>query len=287
MIDGNFAYALTAGMIVTVNPCGFAMLPAYLSSFLGLSRGSQAAEARETGGGAVVRALVVSAAVTLGFMAVFLVLGTLSRAGADAVFSISQWLTIVIGIGLVALGVAMVFGYKPPIFTPKIEKGGQGRSFRSMFIFGVSYAVASLGCSIPVFLIVVFTGGRQHGLVSGFLSFLTYGIGFGLVLTGLTMSLALAQGGFLKLLRKALRFIDRASAVFLILAGLYLAWYGLTEVREKAAKDGVTGRATDFASRLQGFVQDHQGIIVGLALAVIGVAIASVLMRRRASASST
>jgi cytochrome c-type biogenesis protein len=283
MIDGNFAYALTAGMIVTVNPCGFAMLPAYLSSFLGMSRDTE----RSTGSTAVVRALVVSAAVTLGFMAVFLVLGTLSRAGADAVFSISQWLTIVIGIGLVVLGVAMVFGYKPPIFTPKLDKGGQGRSFRSMFVFGVSYAVASLGCSIPVFLIVVFTGGRQHGLLSGALSFLTYGLGFGLVLTGLTMSLALAQGGFLRVLRKALRFVDRASAVFLILAGLYLAWYGLTEVRSKAAKDGVTSRATDYASRLQSLVQDHQGVIVGLALAIIGGAIVNVLVRRRRTPSAS
>jgi cytochrome c-type biogenesis protein len=287
MIDGDFAYALTAGMIVTVNPCGFAMLPAYLSSFLGLSRGSQKADSREKGGGDVVRALVVSAAVTLGFMAVFLVLGTLARAGANAVFSISQWLTIVIGIGLVALGVAMVFGYRPPIFTPKIEKGGQGRSFRSMFVFGVSYALASLGCSIPAFLIAVFVGGRQHGLVSGFLSFLTYGIGFGLVLTGLTLSLALAQGGFLKVLRKTLRFIDRASAILLILAGLYLAWYGLSEVRSTAAKDGVTGRATDYASKLQSFVENHQGVIVVLVILLVGAAVGRVVVRRRATASST
>ena len=36
MIDGAFAYAFTAGMVASVNPCGFAMLPAYLSYFLGI-----------------------------------------------------------------------------------------------------------------------------------------------------------------------------------------------------------------------------------------------------------
>ena len=36
MIDAPFALAFTAGMVATVNPCGFAMLPAYLSYFLGL-----------------------------------------------------------------------------------------------------------------------------------------------------------------------------------------------------------------------------------------------------------
>ena len=35
VIDGLFAYAFTTGMLATVNPCGFAMLPAYLSYFLG------------------------------------------------------------------------------------------------------------------------------------------------------------------------------------------------------------------------------------------------------------
>ena len=35
MIDAPFALALTAGMVATVNPCGFAMLPAYLAYFVG------------------------------------------------------------------------------------------------------------------------------------------------------------------------------------------------------------------------------------------------------------
>jgi len=32
----NIALAFTTGMLATVNPCGFAMLPAYLSYFLGV-----------------------------------------------------------------------------------------------------------------------------------------------------------------------------------------------------------------------------------------------------------
>ena len=43
MIRGHLALAFSAGMIATVNPCGFAMLPAYLSYFLGLEAGSQSA----------------------------------------------------------------------------------------------------------------------------------------------------------------------------------------------------------------------------------------------------
>jgi cytochrome c-type biogenesis protein len=284
MISGRFLYALTVGMVVTVNPCGFAMLPAYLSSFLGIS--GRNAEREAGTAGAASRALIVSAAVTAGFLSVFLVLGSLARAGASAVYSTSKWLTMFIGLALVVLGAAMVFGYKPPILTPKLEKGGRSKTIGSMYIFGVSYAVASLGCSIAPFLGVVFTGGQTLGLVSGAALFLAYGLGFGLVLTTLTVSLALAQGGFLKALRRTMQFIDRASAVLLILAGLYIAWYGLTEIRGSGAKDGVTGRGTQWSAQAVTFVQDHRSWLIGLAAVVIGGALMASAIRRRRTPSA-
>lgn len=64
MLTGSFALAFTAGMVATVNPCGFALLPAYLSAFVGLDDGTSRASA-------VGRALKVSAALTAGFVAVF------------------------------------------------------------------------------------------------------------------------------------------------------------------------------------------------------------------------
>jgi cytochrome c-type biogenesis protein len=285
MISGRFLYALTVGMVVTVNPCGFAMLPAYLSSFLGIS--GRNAEREAGTADATGRALVVSGSVTAGFLSVFLILGTLARAGATFVYSASKWFTMLIGLGLVVLGIAMVFGYKPPILTPKLEKGGRSRTIGSMFLFGVSYAVASLGCSIAPFLGVVFTGRRTLGVVSGAALFLAYGLGFGLVLTTLTVSLALAQGGFLKALRRTMQFVDRASAVLLILAGLYVAWYGLSEIRGTAAKDGVTGRGTQWAARVLTFIQDNRSWIIGLAAVVIGGAIANIVLRRRRTPSAS
>ena len=72
MIDGAFALAFLSGVVAAVNPCGFAMLPAYLSYFLGLENQAPADEPARAG---VARALVVSASVSAGFLAVFTVLG--------------------------------------------------------------------------------------------------------------------------------------------------------------------------------------------------------------------
>ena len=58
LMIGPLAYAFGVGMVATFNPCGFAMLPAYLSYFLGLE---DASTRRSTPGSAVVRALTVGA----------------------------------------------------------------------------------------------------------------------------------------------------------------------------------------------------------------------------------
>lgn len=276
MIDGNFALALTTGMLVTLNPCGFAMLPAYLGSFLG----RQTAEDAKRGTVAdIARALRVSVAVTLGFMVVFLVLGIAVNLGARWLYSVSQWLTVFIGLALLGIGIAMLFGYRLPVLTPKLNRGGKDGSFQSMFVFGVSYAVASLGCSLALFIGYSLSTAKTHGLASAFVSFLMYSLGFGLVLTVLTVSLALAQGWFLRGLRKVMQYIDRASAVLMILAGLYLAWYGYTEIRGTAST--ITLKATTWTGQAQTWIQD-QGLKFALVLGVVVLAaMVAVVLRRR------
>ena len=271
MSSGNYALAMTTGMIVTLNPCGFAMLPAYLGSFLG--RKTSEDEQRSTVAG-IARALQVSAALSLGFMAVFLVIGTLSKLGAKWITSASGWLTLVIGVVLAVVGIAMMFGRRLPIFTPKLEKGGRDGSFRSMFVFGVSYAVASLGCSLGPFLAYTLGSAKRAGVLSASIGFVFYGLGFALIITTLTMSLALAQGWFLKGLRRAMQYIDRLSALFMVLAGLYHSWYGVAEIRGTRG----TTVVTTWSGQIQSWVQDQGAYrlagILGVAVIAAMVAVA-------------
>jgi cytochrome c-type biogenesis protein len=277
MIDGNFALALTSGMVVTLNPCGFAMLPAYLGSFLG--RRTTEDEQRSVVAG-VARALKVSAAISLGFMGVFLILGVAVRLGAKAIYSVSQWLTIGIGLLLIAAGIAMLSGKRLPILTPKLERGGEDGSFRSMFVFGVSYAVASLGCSLGIFVAYSLSTAKSNGVASAVVSFVMYGLGFALIISALTVSLALAQGWFLRGLRRAMQYIDQLAAVFMLLAGVYLTWYGYNEVRDKSS--AVVGRATGWSGQLQNWIQNAgtTRLALGLGTLVI-VALGAVVIRNR------
>ena len=92
-LDGNVAFAFGAGMLATINPCGFVMLPTYLLYFLGMEGATPSGQRAS-----LRRALFVSAAVTAGFFLVFLTIGLVTRWGFTWIRdSASAWLSIIVG----------------------------------------------------------------------------------------------------------------------------------------------------------------------------------------------
>ena len=134
----NLSLSFITGMLAAVNPCGFILLPTYLLYFLGLSSTDAGKQRAPIG-----RALLVSGAVSTGFLSVFLVVGGVTRFFTDWISANAKYATAVIGVALIALGIAMLFGYRLPINTPKIDAGGRDRTVKSMFVYGVAYAVRS------------------------------------------------------------------------------------------------------------------------------------------------
>ena len=224
--DRAWGYYLTLGMVATVNPCGFAMLPAYLSYFLGL-------EDRETEEprASVAQAIRVALAVAAGFLAVFAVVGALVELTSLPVYENVPWISIVIGVALFALGTAMLFGFEPSVRLPRLDRGGRERTVGSMFVFGVSYAIASIGCTLPLFLTVVAGTISGDSLVGGLGVFAVYALGMTLVLLALTVAVALARTSIVRFLRRAQPYIGRVSGGLVALAGAYVAYYGWLEVR--------------------------------------------------------
>jgi cytochrome c biogenesis protein CcdA len=285
VIDGLFAYAFTTGMLATVNPCGFAMLPAYLSYFLGIEGGGAGRPTPSTS--AVRRAIAVSLAVSIGFMTVFTVIGAIVHAGGDVLIDWAKYITIPIGLALAALGVAMLLGYHLPFTTPRLDKGGRDRTLASMYVFGVSYAIASIGCTLPLFISAALTSFASKGTVSGVLLVLAYGAGMALVLTALTVTLALARGGLLRGLRRVMPYVDRVAGVFLVLAGLYLVYYWIFNLRFDATGSttggGVASTVEGWSYDVQAWLQDRGGWILGMLLAVAVAVTAVVTLARRRS----
>lgn len=276
MIDAPLALAFTAGMVATVNPCGFAMLPAYLSFFLGLDH----PEAQRSG---VASALRVGLTVSFGFLVVFALAGLAFSAGARAFLDYVPWVSLVIGAGLVALGIVLLTGRHVAIRLPTPRRAVRGRDTRALVVFGVSYAIASLSCTLPVFLTVVSSTVTRESLAAGIASFVAYAAGMGLVVLTLTLAVGMARDSFVNLLRSAGRFVDKAAAALLVVAGTYLVYYWTYNLATGGLGTSgsgplrfVEGISADLSTWL-----DRHALALGIALAgVVAGAVAYLLTLR-------
>jgi cytochrome c biogenesis protein CcdA len=280
VIDAPLAIAFGAGMLATVNPCGFAMLPAYLGYFLGHEGNDRDVRA------SIGRSLGVGLSVSGGFLAVFSVVGLAIYHLSASVDRWTPWATIVIGGGLVLLGVAMLRGFEPVVSLPKLNRGGRERTGPSMFVFGVSYAVASISCALPLFTGAVAGTFRRENLLSSLAVFVAYSMGMTLVLLTLTVSMGMARQSMVRWLRQALPYVTRASGLLLVVAGAYLAHYGWYEMRVREGKGGgsqavdvVTGWSSSIANWVYEIGATRLGLLLALALA--GVLTATFGIRTR------
>ncbi len=272
MIDAPLAVAFGAGMLATVNPCGFAMLPAYLSYFLG----GTDTDPTTTGRIGIGRSIAVGAVVSAGFMSLFAVAGILFSWVSINVYQIAPWVTLVIAVGLVALGVAMLIGWEPTFSLPRLEKGGKDRTMVSMFVFGLSYGIASLGCTLPVFIATVSGTVSRHNFLSGLVVYVAYGLGMAVVMMSLTVAIAGARVSLVRGLRRLLPYISRIAGALVLAAGLYIGWYGTVELRNLhgdsittggTAVNTVTGWSGSIANWVDGVGAVRLGSILALVIA--------------------
>jgi cytochrome c-type biogenesis protein len=256
-----------------VNPCGFPMLPAYLSFFLGPEEEGEGL-ARRLG-----RALRSAACVSLGFAIVFGVLGILVRAGVTVFMAWVPWVMIVLGAGLAVLGVAGLLGRHPGVRLPIRAWGASGRGAGSMVAYGVSYAVASLTCSLPIFLVGVTGSFTRSGVVTGIGTFLAYAAGMAVVLAVVSLAVAMARTSLVTVLRQAGRVADRVAPALLVLAGAYLVYYWIEDL---AGSPGTTliNAVEGFESSLTAFLTDSRTELALGILVVVMLAAGAVLAAR-------
>lgn len=274
MLEGNFAYSFVLGVLAAVNPCGFVLLPTYLVYYLG-----EETALDSTRTVAVARALRVGTAVSAGFVSLFVVVGVISRLFTDAIEQNAKYASLVIGLGLLGMGIAMIAGWKPRIITPNLATE-RTRTVRSMFMFGLAYAVASIGCTIGFLTTVILGSVGRFGFASGVLSVVLYGLGMGLLVTSLTVAIALAKTGFVRFLRRGLRWFDTASGILVTLTGAYLTWYWWGAITERGG-DSVISRVDGWQSSIASFLQGLGAWRLGVILVAVTGGAALLVSRRQ------
>lgn len=225
----GFAYAV--GAASAVNPCGFAMLPAYLGLYVG---GGNQDDDRRNPVRLVSRAVMVGLSVSLGFVVLFGAVGLILGLGSQAVVVAAlPYVGLAIGVLLIGAGAYMASGGK--IYTSLAQRAASRvgdpnqLNIPGYVLFGVSYGLASLSCTLPLFLAVLGVGA---GLSSGFLDtvgqFVLYAAGMGSVIMALTLGMAVARSVLIRWMRAALPYVGVVGAWLMVVAGTYIVFYWLT-----------------------------------------------------------
>jgi cytochrome c-type biogenesis protein len=223
-------YAFGAGMVSAVNPCGFAMLPVYLSLYLGAKESDFQNRSLFY---RMAKASYITAVVTAGFALLFLLVGVAVSAGGSYLMGITPWLAVVVGIVLMLLGGWMFMGHTLSFhFILKwAEKIGDPRdiSITGFFLFGVAFGATSLSCTLPIFLLVVGSSITAGDFATGIYQFVSYILGMGSVLLVLTLGIAVVKEGVvIGALRSFLPYVQKISALLLLFAGGYVVYYWLS-----------------------------------------------------------
>jgi cytochrome c-type biogenesis protein len=222
------ALAFSAGIVASVNPCGFAMLPAFVGTYLGVD---DAAFGDRPPWRRLAEGISVGLAVTGGFVAVFAAIGILISLAGNVFFRQFPTIVLALGAGLVALGAWLAAGRTLTLGIRMASRAPGGRGLRPAVLYGSAYGLASLGCTLPVFLVVVGSAFSSGSVLGGLVLFLAYSAGMGLVVTGIALGAALFKGALTRWLRRALPLVQQASGGLLIAAGTYLVVRELGQAR--------------------------------------------------------
>ena len=210
MVGATELAVVIAGALATFfSPCAYALLPGYVGYTVHRS-GSRGAE-RTLSRGLVAGAGVL---VTLGVLAgLFLLLGTRM---ADTI----QFLEPAVGILIAIFGVLLVTGRAPSVH---VTLPARPSSLRGFGLFGAGYAVASVGCGLPIFVGVIGTA-ISAGTTTGAL---LIGVYVGIIvflMIAVTVAAGVGAAALLTTVSPHTGTITKLAGVVLILAGLGQVW---------------------------------------------------------------
>jgi cytochrome c-type biogenesis protein len=299
-MTGLLALAFGAGMLSPVNPCGFALLPAYLGYYLGVSDTDRRAGASL--GGRLAQGLRAGVVLTLGFAGTLSVLGLAVTAGARPLLAAAPWLGLVVGAALAVLGARMLTGRTVALRLPSAVRAvrptvtaptstSTSTSLSRLAAFGAAYALASLACIVGVLLAVIGQALAAASLAGVLVVFAAYAAGAATLLVLVSVSAALASGLLIGRIRALLPVASRLAGAVLGLAGVYLVvyWAPVTQARGPGTLLGVG--LQPLAARVATWIAAHQTVTALLAGAVILAALTTALTaaassRRRRPAST-
>ncbi|MBH52183.1 MAG: hypothetical protein CL785_03400 [Chloroflexi bacterium] len=219
-MDLPVIYAISAGMLALVNPCGAAMLPAYIGYQL------IGSNAQIPFYWAITKGIINGSVSTLGFITIFGSVGIIIVSGGRLIINYIPIAGLITGIIIVFLSLWLIIsGQSLGIVMASRIGLDRGNNLVGVFLFGIAYAIVSLSCALPIFLVVVVSVMANIGMIEGLGMFISYSFGMGLALIFITIISILSRKTAQEFVRIVLPYVNSAGKILLLGAGLYIIYY--------------------------------------------------------------
>lgn len=219
----NLSLVFAAGVFATFNPCGFAMLPAYMTMLI--SSAPQGLSPLKL----ALRALQSAALMALGVISIFAIFGTVIFPISTSIQAYLPIVTISIGLALIYLGITSLFGKAPilrKLWSPNVAPS---TNIKSLYLYGVTFALGSISCTIGP-LLAATSSSLNLGFAKTLRAYLYYALGISVTIAVIAL-LALYSQAALRRVKQSLRTIEVISSIFLTIVGAYLIIFGIYETQ--------------------------------------------------------
>ena len=221
MSDLSLVFA--AGVFATFHPCGFAMLPAYMTMLISSQRESESLP-KLFG-----KAVQFAALMALGIITIFALFAVVIFPISTSIQAYLPIATITIGLLLIAVGVATLSGRSPYLKKLWSPNTAPSTRLKSLYLYGITFALGSVSCTIGP-LLAATSKALELSFLESLRIYLVYASGISVTIAILAL-IALFSQKTLGKIRNSMKVIEVISSLFLILIGLYLIIFGIYETQ--------------------------------------------------------
>lgn len=214
------SFSFLAGMQAFFAPCSIALIPAYAGYYV----------SEETGGDnrlqQVLFGLKAGTFASLGLVSVYIAFGIVLALLGKIIAPFVPWIELSTGGLLLFLGTATLLGYEFAL-RPPVEIQTKSNGVKRFYLFGVAYAFGALGCTLPIFLLVIFQALAQRGPLGGLVNFSVYALAMTMLMLLFSLIAAVSKTAMNRFLNKYMLAIQKSAGVLILFAGIYLVYLAL------------------------------------------------------------
>lgn len=214
------SFSFLAGLQAFFAPCSIALIPAYVGYYV----------KQETGESSKIQQLLfglkAGSFASLGLISVYVAFGIILAFFGRLIAPVFPWIELVTGGLLLFMGSSTLLGYEFAIRPPVVIRTNSN-GVKRFYLFGVAYAFGALGCTLPIFLLVIFQSLAQKGILGGITNFAVYALAMSTLMIVFSLISSLSKSAMSKFLTRYMEVIQKSAGILILLAGIYLIYLAL------------------------------------------------------------